>query len=81
MKFKGAVVTFALVEVGVEIIDSQTESAEALRFIARHFPGMQIVLMARDSNAKPRFRGRVDLVGAAERLEMSALPWRDVEVK
>jgi hypothetical protein len=84
MKFKGTVVThitFAIVEVSSEIVDSQTESAEALRFLARQFPDTPILLMAKDPQDRPRFRGRADLISKAKSLKLTELPWQEFEVK
>ena len=85
MKLRGAVVThqgsrFALVEAGAELIDSQTESAEAFRFLARVFPGVPILLMATDSEGRPRYRGPAAIVSKAASLPISGLRWRDFEV-
>jgi len=85
MTLRGTVVThrgtrFALVEADAELIDSQAESVEALRFLARRFPGLPILLMATDASGRPRYRGPTELVRKAATLKISGLPWNEFDV-
>jgi hypothetical protein len=73
-------ITFAIAVVEPDIIDSQTESTEALRFLAKPFPGLPILLMARDPQRRPRYRGPADIVSLAATLELSKLAWREYSV-
>lgn len=84
-KLQGAVikeqgVTFAIVVVKKHIVDSQSESANAIGSVESLFPGMPIVLMAQDSRGVPTYRGREDIINFLVHLHTSQIPWREYTV-
>lgn len=82
MKVQGAVIkeqglTFAIVVVKRHIVDSQTQSGEAINSFSHLFPGMPIVLMAQDSRGIPKYRGRKDIVNFLANIHPSQIPWKE----
>jgi len=85
MKIQGAVireqgVTFAIVIVKMHIVNSQSQSEDAIRFFCALFPGMPIVLMAQDTRGTPKYRGCRDIVNFLANLHVSQIPWREYTV-
>ena len=82
MKIQGAVIkeqgaTFAIVVVKKQIVDSQSQSEQAITSFAQLFPGMPIVLMAQDTRGVPSYRGRKDIVNFLANVHPSRIPWRE----
>lgn len=82
MKFQGAVIkeqgiTFAIVIVKEHIVNSPSQSEEAMRSFSSVFPGMPITLMAQDLHGVPKYRGRQDIVDFLANLHISQIPWRE----
>ncbi|MFH2056488.1 MAG: hypothetical protein ABIJ61_11055 [bacterium] len=85
MRFKGAVVkkqgvTFAIVFVKEQVVDSQIQSQEAMEFLLSAFPDMPIVLMAQDSGGRPRYRGHRNIVNFLASIHPSQIPWREYTI-
>jgi len=62
MKVQGAVIkeqgiTFAIVVVKMNVVNSSSSSNEATRSFSSLFPSMPITLMAQDSSGTPKYRG------------------------
>ena len=82
MKVQGAVIkeqglTFAIVIVKKYVVDSQTQSNDAVNSFGRLFPGMPLVLMAQDSRGIPKYRGRKDIVNFLVNIHPSQIPWKE----
>ena len=82
MKIQGAVIkeqgiTFAIVVVKMHVVNSQSQSEEAIQSFSTLFPGMPIVLMAQDSKGTPKYRGRKDIVNFLANLHISQIPWKE----
>lgn len=82
MKVQGAVIkehrtTFAIVVVKRHIVDSRSQSEEAIVSFAQLFPGMPIVLMAQDMRGVPKYRGRRDIVNFLANVHPSRIPWKE----
>jgi len=85
MKIQGAVireqgVTFAIVIVKMHIVNSQSQSEDAIRSFSSVFPGMPVVLMAQDTRGTPKYRGRKDIVKFLANLHISQIPWREYTI-
>lgn len=82
MKIQGAVIkeqgiTFAIVVVRMQVVNSQSQSEEAIQSFSTLFPGMPIVLMVQDSRGTPKYRGRKDIVNLLANLHISQIPWKE----
>ena len=82
MKIKGAVIkeqgiTFAIVVVKMHVVNSQSQSEEAIQSFSTLFPGLPIILMAQDSRGTPKYRGRIDIVNFLANLQISQIPWKE----
>jgi hypothetical protein len=82
IKFQGAVikeqgVTFAIVIVKMSVINSITDSNDALTGFSNYFPGVPIILMAQDSRGIPKYRGRRDIVNFLANINPSRIPWKE----
>lgn len=81
MKIEGAVikeqgVTFAIVVMKMHVVNSQSQSEDAIRSFSSVFPGMPIVLMAQDSRGTPKYRGRKDIVKFLANIHISQIRWK-----
>jgi hypothetical protein len=82
MKIQGAVIkeqglTFAIVVVKKHVLDSQSQSEEAIGSFAVLFPRMPIILMAQDSRGTPTYRGRTDIVNFLAKIHPGQIPWKE----
>lgn len=82
MKIQGAVIkeqglTFAIVVVKKHVLDSQSQSGDAINSFSNLFPSMPIVLMAQDSRGIPSYRGRKDIVNFLANLHPGQIPWKE----
>jgi hypothetical protein len=82
MKIQGAVikeqgVTFAIVIMKMHVVDSISQSENAIQSFSTLFPGMPIVLMAQDHRGIPKYRGRPDIVKFLANLHISQIPWKE----
>jgi len=69
-------ITFAIVVVKPHIIQSTTETQEARNAYRHIFPDMPIILMGEDSQGKPAYYGRKDIVNFLAKTDPSRIPWR-----
>ncbi|MBS4068043.1 MAG: hypothetical protein KGZ62_05545 [Sulfurimonas sp.] len=82
MKIDGAIikeqgVTFAVVVVKKHIIDSPSQSEQAIISFTELFPGMPIILMGQDTRGVPSYRGRTDIVNFLANVHPSRIPWKE----
>lgn len=85
MQIEGAVIreqglTFAVVVVKREVLDSQSRAQDAIRGFMPAFPGMPVVLMAQDHRGVPTYYGRQDISRFMASVPMRAIPWRRYEI-
>lgn len=81
MQIDGAIVreqgvTFAVVAVKRQIVQSMSESNQAIASFSRVFPGLPIVLMGQDSHGRATYYGRKDIARFLSRVRVDALPWK-----
>ncbi len=87
MKFQGAViteqgVTFAIVIVKLQVVQSNQESGRALGWAQRCFPGIPVVLAAQDQAGRWEYRGRDDLAKFLASIQdpYHQIPWKEYTV-
>lgn len=85
MKFHGAVVkeqgvTFAIVVVKKQVINSSDERVSVAERLVPVFPKIPIVLMAQDERKVPTYFGRKDIVRFLARVSVSRIPWKEFNV-
>lgn len=86
MQFQGAVmkeqgVIFAVITVKEQVIDNGFEAETIRRGFQGVFPGLPIVLMARDSSSgRPIFDGRDDIIRLLSHMPANAIPLRQYTV-
>jgi len=85
MKFQGAVIkeqgiTFAIVIVKKQILDSKEQAEQAIRSFESFFPGIPIILMAQDSKGIPTYFGRKDIVNFMSKVPLNAVTWKEYSV-
>ena len=81
MQIDGAVirqegVTFAVVVVKREVLDSSSRAEDAIRSFMSAFPGMPVVLMAQDHRGTPTYYGRQDISRFMSSVPMQRIPWK-----
>ena len=81
MRIKGAVIkeqgiTFAVVIVKRNIIQSKTLANQAICEFEPLFSGCPVVLMAQDSRGCPTFFGRQDIARFLSNVPVHRIPWR-----
>jgi hypothetical protein len=81
MQFEGAVVkeqgvTFAIVVVKPNVLNSSMQCDETRQGFRSIFPGMPIILMAQGSRGAPTYQGRTDIVKFLANLHPSRIPWK-----
>lgn len=74
-------VTFAVVVVRSEVLDSTTVSQNTQRAFQRYFPNTPIILMRQDFRGVPTYYGRRDIVAFLSKIHFSQLPWREYTIK
>ncbi len=67
-------VTFAIVVVKRNILNSQTQCQQAAHSFQPLFPGMPIVLMAQDLRGTPSYWGRKDIADFLANVHPSRIP-------
>ncbi|HVF48508.1 MAG TPA: hypothetical protein VNA19_00395 [Pyrinomonadaceae bacterium] len=86
MQFQGAVmkeqgIIFAIITVKEQVIDNGFEAETTRRGFQTVFPGLPIVLMARDSSSgRAIYNGRDDIVGLLTHMPVNAIPLRQYTV-
>ena len=81
-KIQGAIikeqgVTFAIVIIKLQTLQSQSESQKAALAFGPYFPGLPIILMAQDSRGTPTYWGRKDIVNFLANIHISQIPWKE----
>ncbi len=85
MQFDGAVikeqgVTFAIVVVKHSAVMNNSTINSTQHSFQPYFPGMPIVLMSQDSNGRPTYYGRKDIVNFLANVFMEQIPWKTYTV-
>lgn len=85
MRFQGALikeqgVTFAVVIVKKQVVDSRIEANKAIQSFQPIFPGIPVVLMAQDHRGIPEYYGRQDISRFLANVPVNAIPWREYTV-
>jgi hypothetical protein len=81
MHFEGALikeqgVTFAIVVVKPYVLNSRMECDNARRSFNSFFPAVPIILMAQNSQGRPTYQGRPDIVNFLAKINPSRIPWK-----
>jgi hypothetical protein len=81
MQFDGAVIkeqgiTFAIVVVKPQVLDSTSQSESARNSFSSVFPGVPIILMAQNSRGVPTYFGKPDIVRFLKNIHPSRIPWK-----
>jgi hypothetical protein len=85
MQFDGALVkeqgvSFAIVVVKPNVLDSSVACQQARVNFSRFFPSVPIILMAQNSRGMPTYQGRKDIVGFLSHISPSRIPWKTYTV-
>ena len=85
MRVQGAVIreqgqTFAVVVVKPHIVQSRSETANAISSFMPTFGGVPIVLMAQDSRGRATYYGRPDISRFMASVPLQAIPWREYTI-
>ena len=70
-------VSFAIVLVKPEAMDTENDAANTRAAARRCFPGLPIVLASQDSRGLFRYQGRTDLVDFLASIDASRIPWKE----
>ena len=81
MHFDGALikeqnVSFAIVVVKPEVLNSSMQTSNARNQFSRYFPGVPLILMAQNSRGVPTYQGRTDIVRFLANIDHSRIPWK-----
>ncbi len=81
MHFEGAVIkeqgiTFAIVVVKPYVLQNSSTREDTRDSFSSHFPNMPIILMAQNSNGRPEYHGRTDIVKFLANIDFRRIPWR-----
>lgn len=68
-------VTFSVVAVKPNVLQSSSAIDEARRSFSNYFPA-PIILMAQDLHGTPTYQGRNDIVNFLANLHISQIPWK-----
>ncbi|NCU05595.1 MAG: hypothetical protein GXC73_16615 [Chitinophagaceae bacterium] len=85
MQFEGALikeqgVTFAIVVVKQQVLNSPTVINSTRAGFSRYFPGVPIILMAQDGRGIPTYEGRKDIVQYLSRVSLSRIPFKTFSI-
>lgn len=85
MKVQGAAislagVSFAVVLVPMDLVDSPGEADMAIETMQPAFGGVPVVLMAQKDDGSPRYYGDQDLVVSLADVPVDQMPWREYDV-
>jgi len=69
-------VTFAIIIVKRNVIQSTFQAQDTVNKAGNLFPGMPIILMAQDGRGTPTYYGRRDIVRFLSRVQLNAIPWK-----
>ena len=82
MKFQGAVIkeqglTFAVIIVKKSVIDKPSPAPPAIQSFQPLFPGIPVILMARDFRRRPIYYGRRNISRFLASVPIQAIPWKE----
>ena len=85
MKFQGSVikeqgVTFAIIIVKSQVLNSQHDIEDMQMFGSRVFGDMPIILMTQDSRGIPTYYGRKDIVRFLSKVPILRIAWKEYSV-
>ncbi|BBO79611.1 hypothetical protein DSCO28_01770 [Desulfosarcina ovata subsp. sediminis] len=85
MKFQGALITeqgitFAVVVVKKPFLQNTLTSNKKREEYQQIFPGIPIILAAKEGRGIFQFQGRKDLVNLLASIDSSRIPWKDYSV-
>ena len=69
-------VTFAVVAVRPEVTNYTYRAVRMRQELQKVFKNMPIILMSMDSNGRPHYYGRRDIVNFLKSIKVSQIPWR-----
>ncbi len=69
-------VSFAIVIVKRQVLESSTTAADAIRTFTPAFGGVPVVLMAQDGRGRPTYYGRKDIARFMAGVPLSAVRWK-----
>ena len=73
LKEKG--VTFGIVVVKRHILNVPSQASDVISEASVLFGGIPVVLVAQESNGRPYWYGRTDIVNYMRNVPLSAIPW------
>ncbi len=73
-------VTFAVVVVKREVLDSSSRAQDAIRGFMPAFPGIPVVLMAQDHRGVPTYYGRQDISRFMSSVAANRIPWKRYDI-
>jgi hypothetical protein len=81
MRFDGAVVKvqrlrFAIVIVKPQVLKNPSVIQCARVSCNKFFPGIPIILLSKNSNGRPTYQGRMDIVRFLTKVHPSRIPWK-----
>lgn len=81
MQIDGAIVrergvVFAVVSVHDNVVRNRVQAAAAIRGFGPVFPGIPVILMARDASGRPTYFGRQDIASFLSHVAPDRLPWK-----
>ena len=82
MKIQGAViieqgVTFAIVVVSQSVTNYTSQIIRVRNALSSYFRNMPIILMSQDSNGRPHYYGRQDIVKFLQSIRLDQIPWKE----
>ena len=85
MQIDGAVIreqgiTFAVVVVKREVLNTNSQAQDAIRSFMPAFPGMPVVLMAQDHRGVPTYYGRQDISRFMSSVPVHRIPWKRYDI-
>ncbi len=70
-------VTFGLFSVRPSVTRYTARLVQTRREISQFFPNMPIILMSQDSEGKPHYYGRRDIVEFLKTVRLDQIPWKE----
>lgn len=85
-KFEAAVVAeqgknIAVVSVQPSIFHNSDNATSLIKSLLPVFPGMPVVLMTLDTQGKPAYFGRSDLILLLETINIKEAPWKEISAE
>ena len=73
-------VSFAVVMVGVDVVNSPGEADMAIESMQPGFGGAPVILMAQNEKGSPTYYGDQDIVKLLEDVPIDKMPWKEHSV-